>query len=44
MIIKTIYIDSKKDVIKIGDINENPDDVENSLSEIIEIFIKKLVN
>lgn len=44
MIIKTIYIDSNKQLIKISNINENSDKLENSLSEAIEKLIKKLVN
>ena len=44
MIIKTIYIDTNKNFVKISNINENPDEIENSLSEAIEKLIKKLVN
>lgn len=41
MIIKTIYIDNNKGSIKIGNIKENQDEVENSLSEAIEKLIIK---
>ena len=44
MIIKVIYIDNDKQVIRISDINENTDELENSLSEAIEKLIKKLVS
>lgn len=45
MIIKTIYIDNNKGSIKIWNIKENQDEVENSLSEAIEkLIIKKLVD
>lgn len=40
MIIKTIYIDNNKKFIKISNIKENPDEVENSLSEAIENLLK----
>lgn len=44
MIIKTIYIDNNKKFIKIANIKDNEDDLENSLSEAIEKLIKKLIN
>lgn len=44
MIIKTIYIDNDKGFIQISNIKENPDEMENSLSEAIEKLIEKLLN
>ena len=44
MIIKTIYIDNNKGFVKIGNIKDNTDELENSLSEAIEKLIEKLVN
>lgn len=44
MIIKTIYIDNDKQFVRISNINENPDELENSLSEAIEKLIEKLLN
>lgn len=44
MIIKTICIDNNNGFIKIGNIKDNADKLENDLSEAIEKLIKKLVN
>lgn len=44
MIIKTIYIDYNKEIIKISNIKDNASEIENDLSEEIEEIIEELVN